>query len=159
MEGELLFCYFKSCAEDLIGLTEALQSEFAALFSRDIRFIIFEPGYFRTQIFSPKNVVHLQSDLPEYQDFNQATAQRQRDIYHNENGDPVKGVARMIETLTGSGMAEGKPLPPRLPLGSDSLQVVRKKCQATLKLCDEWEKLIVSTDIPGEADKQTDTHL
>lgn len=136
-----------------------MQSEFSALFSRDIQFIIFEPGYFRTEIFSSKNVVHLPSNLPEYRAFNQASAQRQKDIYRNEKGDPVKGVARMIETLTSSGMAEKKALPPRLPLGSDSLQVVRAKCQATLKLCDEWEDLIVSTDIPAEADRQTEAHL
>jgi hypothetical protein len=136
-----------------------LQSEFAALFSRDIQFIIFEPGYFRTEIFSSTNVVHLPSNIPEYQAFNNATVQRQKGIYHNEKGDPVKGVARMIDTLTSSGMAEGKKLPPRLPLGSDSLQVVRAKCQATLKLCDEWEDLIVSTDIPAEADRQAEAHL
>lgn len=136
-----------------------MQSEFAALFTHDIKFTIFEPGYFRTEIFSPKNVVHLPTDLPEYQDFNNATVQRQKGIYHNEKGDPVKGVARMIETLTSSGMAEGKTLPPRLPLGSDSLQVVRAKCQATLKLCDEWKNVIVSTDIPTEADRQTEAHL
>jgi hypothetical protein len=136
-----------------------LQSEFAALFSRDIQFIIFEPGYFRTEIFSSKNVVHLPSKIPEYQAFNHATVKRQKGIYNNEKGDPVKGVARMIDTLTISGMAEGKKLPPRLPLGSDSLQVVRAKCQATLKLCDEWEDLIVSTDISTEADRQAEAHL
>ncbi|QKX53579.1 uncharacterized protein TRUGW13939_00658 [Talaromyces rugulosus] len=150
---------YAACKYALEGLTEALQSEFAALFSRDIQFIVFEPGYFRTEIFSSTNVVHLPSNIPEYQAFNNATVQRQKGIYHNEKGDPAKGVARMIDTLTGSGMAEGKKLPPRLPLGSDSLQVVRAKCQATLKLCDEWEDLIVSTDIPAEADRQAEAHL
>lgn len=129
------------------------------MFSRDINFIIFEPGYFRTEIFSPKNIGHGPPSLPEYEEFNHATVQRQQGIYRNEKGDPFKGVARMIDTLTSSGMAEGKALPPRLPLGSDSLQMIRAKCEATLKLCDEWEDLIVSTDTQPEAEAQTDSHL
>ncbi|OKL56668.1 hypothetical protein UA08_08316 [Talaromyces atroroseus] len=134
----------------LESLTECLQTEFAALFDNSVRFIIFEPGYFRTEAFSHSNVIHLPAKLPEYKAFCELVGQHQRQIYHNENGDSAKGVARMIDVLTSTGMAAGKDLPPRLPLGTDSLEMIRTKCQATLELCDEWEDLIVSTDAMAE---------
>lgn len=141
------------------GLTECLQAEFAALFSPDIRFIIFEPGYFSTEVFSPKNISHPPSSLPEYKGFNAVAAQNERLLYERQNGDARKAVARMIDVLTGSGMASGKELPPRLPLGSDCLAVVRNKCLATLKICDEWEKLIVSTDASKETDAPAESRV
>lgn len=112
-----------------------------------MRFIVFEPGYFRTQVFASTNIVLQPANVPEYEPFNKALAQELGQIYGNEPGDSVKGVARMIDVLTGTGMAAGKELPPRLPLGTDSLQAIRAKCEATLKICDEWEDIIISTDV------------
>jgi hypothetical protein len=143
----------------LSGLTECLQGEFAALFGPDIRFIIFEPGYFGTEVFSPRNIVHPAASQPEYEAFNKMASQRECAVYKHENGDVVKGVTRMIDVLTGTGMAVGKELPPRMPLGSDSLQVVRNKCLATLKLCNEWEGLIVSTDVSKGTSAPTEPRL
>jgi hypothetical protein len=149
---ESKFIYFNhwDWSDTLTGLTECLQREFATLFDNSVRFIIFEPGYFRTEVFAQTNVIHLSAKLPEYETFSEAVGQHQVQIHHKENGDPVKGVARMIDILTSTGMAAGKDLPPRLPLGTDSLEVIRNKCQATLQLCDEWEDLIVSTDAVAE---------
>jgi hypothetical protein len=115
-----------------------------------IRTIIFEPGYFRTKALSQENIQHEQGHLSAYAEFNKMVQQYQISVYGNEPGDPVKAVARMIDVLTGTGLAAGKQLPPRLPLGTDVLKVVREKCQTTLKLLDEWEDLIVSTDIAKE---------
>lgn len=136
-----------------------MQGEFAAIFDNSVRFIIFEPGYFRTEVFSISNRVHLPATLPEYKAFSEAAGGRQLQLYHHELGDPVKGVARMIDVLTGSGMARGKDLPPRLPLGSDSLVSIRNKCQAMLQLCDEWEDIIVSTDMAADNIKQKTSKL
>jgi hypothetical protein len=52
----------------------------------------------------------------------------------------------MIDVIKGEGQAAGKSTPPRLPLGTDGLMVMRDKCKATLKLCDEWESFIKRTD-------------
>ena len=62
-------------------------------------------------------------------------------------GDPKKAVERIIDVPKSEGMVAGRPMPPRLPLGADSLAAIRAKCEATLKICDEWESLITSTDI------------
>lgn len=131
-----------------------MQHEFAALFNNCVRFIIFEPGYFRTEVFSNNNMVKYPSVLPEYEAFNKAAREQLDKIYHNENGDSVKGVARMIDIITSTGVAAGRDLPPRMPLGSDSLEGIRAKCLATLKLCDEWEDLIVSTDVVAEPEQK-----
>jgi hypothetical protein len=112
-----------------------------------IRTIIFEPGYFRTKALSQQNIRHEQGHIPAYADFNKAVLQYESAIHGSEPGDPTKAVARMIEVLTGTGMATGKELPPRLPLGTDGLKVMRDKCKTTLNLLDEWEDLIVSTDV------------
>ena len=61
-------------------------------------------------------------------------------------GDPRKGVERIIDVVKGEGMAKGKKIPERLPLGRDALKGIREKCEETLRLCDEWEGLISSTD-------------
>ena len=56
----------------------------------------------------------------------------------------------MIDVIKGEGVAKGKEMPPRLPLGTDALEVIRSKCLATLKVCDEWEQTIKSTDFPAD---------
>ena len=63
-----------------------------------------------------------------------------------ELGDPKLGVERMIDVIKSEGMAEGRLMPGRLPLGTDALNIVRAKCLETLKICDEWESVIQSTD-------------
>ena len=123
---------------------ECLQKE-AALFG--IQVTIFEPGYFRTLALSQQNIQHEPGKIPAYEEFNKAAMQYELAVHGNEPGDPVKGVSRMIDALTGTGMASGKSLPPRMPLGTDALKVLRDKCQNTLKLLDEWEDFIVSTDL------------
>jgi hypothetical protein len=62
-----------------------------------------------------------------------------------QKGDPRKGAGRMIDVVNSEGRAAGRPMPKRLPLGKDSLKTIREKCKETLRLCDEWEEIIVST--------------
>lgn len=62
-------------------------------------------------------------------------------------GDPEKAVARMIELVRGAGFAEGKKVPLRVPLGSDSWSRVKTKCEETLEICQEWEDMAKSVDI------------
>ena len=64
----------------------------------------------------------------------------------NQPGDPKLGVERMIDVVKAEGAAEGRPMPPRLPLGTDAFDIIRSKCLETVKICDEWEAFIKSTD-------------
>ena len=130
------------------GVVECLRQEVSQF---GIHTLIFEPGYYRTQALRPGNLKHDEPHIADYAEFNKASLAFEAAAYGNEPGDPVKAVERMIDVVKGEGMAEGKPMPPRLPLGSDGLKVVKDKCMETLKLCEEWEELIVSTDIEAKA--------
>jgi hypothetical protein len=71
-------------------------------------------------------------------------------------GDTQKAAQRMIDVVKCEGMAAGRPIPKRLPLGSESLKIIKDKCFETLRICNEWEDLITSTDVvelPGRKRK------
>ena len=46
----------------------------------------------------------------------------------NQRGDSVKCVERVIDVVKSEGMAAGRSMPKRLPLGSDTMEFVRAKC-------------------------------
>jgi hypothetical protein len=70
-------------------------------------------------------------------------------IHGNQPGDPKRGVERMMDVLKSEGMAKGKPVPLRIPIGEDAWQILRAKAAETLKVWDEWKALATSTDFPG----------
>ena len=72
-----------------------------------------------------------------------------RSTYGAGVGDPRKAVERILDVVKREGTAakDGAPMPIRLPLGSDGLQVLRVKCENTLKICEEYEDLARNTDI------------
>lgn len=61
-------------------------------------------------------------------------------------GDPKKGVAVILDVVRGEGVAEGRQVPFRLPLGTDCFDEVKEKLEKLLKEMNEWEKVIKSTD-------------
>ena len=125
-------------------MVECLQKETSHF---GIRSIIFEPGYFRTKIFSESNVKTAASTISEYDDVSAGVAGFVAATNGSQPGDPKKLVERVIDVVKSEGMAAGKVIPPRLPLGPDGLAVLKGKCEATLKICEEWESLITSTDL------------
>lgn len=70
-------------------------------------------------------------------------------IHGNQPGDPKKGVDRMIDVLKSEGMAKGKPIPRRVPIGADAVQMQKAYAAELLQNCDEWEELGSSTDFEG----------
>jgi hypothetical protein len=72
-----------------------------------------------------------------------------RSVNGNQPGDPEKAVQRMVVVVRGEGVAEGREWPARLPLGRDALVIIRRKCEETLRICEEWEGVICSTDFEG----------
>jgi hypothetical protein len=53
----------------------------------------------------------------------------------------------MIELAKGTGVAAGKAVPLRVPLGTDGWTRIKDKCEETLKICQEWEEVAKSTDV------------
>ena len=128
----------------IAGVVECLQKE-TGFFG--IRSIIFEPGYHRTKIMHADNVKILPLTVPEYAEIHDAMEAGVLGLSGNQPGDPQKAVERIVDVIRQEGMAAGKEMPPRLPLGPDGMQQVRDKCLATLKILEEWEPLIRSTGL------------
>ncbi len=98
---------------------------------------------------SPTNVKTSPSSISDYGEMEKAIAGFVAATNGKQPGDPRKLVERIIDVVKSEGMAAGRPIPQRLPIGRDSMAMIKKKCEATLKLCEEWENLITSTDIEG----------
>ncbi|EMT69517.1 Putative oxidoreductase yusZ [Fusarium odoratissimum] len=135
------YCASKYALE---GAVECLSKELA-IFARGLKVLIVEPGYCRTPVFN--KIQHVEARVPEYAQFNEAVRQAEATLTESSPGDPEKAVARMIELVRGTGFAEGKEVPLRVPLGSDSWSRVKTKCEETLEICQEWEDMAKSVDI------------
>ena len=135
-----------SRADQAIGLVESMNKELVGF---GIRSIIFELGFYRTQAFSDQNFHFNSPSISAYAEFNEIVKGFVKATHNNQPGDPKKAVERMIDVVKGEGMAKDKggELPLRMPLGTDGLTAVRQKCLDTLKICEDWESLITSTDV------------
>lgn len=106
--------------------------------------LIVEPGYFGTRAFS--NINHVAPRVDIYAQFNASVQAVEKGVVGNEPGDPAKAVQRIIELSKGTGLATGKTVPLRVPLGIDGWSKIKAKCEETLKICDEWEEVAKSTE-------------
>ncbi|KAM6532343.1 hypothetical protein FSOLCH5_001768 [Fusarium solani] len=122
----------------VFGFTEALAAELKPF---GIVVTSVEPGQFRTAFFNADKC--------------KKSARRMEDVYantsaeeygalldaadNNQPGDVDRGAEIVVDVLTMTGLAEGKEVSVRLVLGKDCLNVVRSKCESTLKLMNEWE--------------------
>lgn len=127
-----------------LAAVECLAKELG-IFSPRLRVLIVEPGYFGTRVFS--NIDHVPARMADYAQFNEGVRAAEAGLVGSEPGDARKAVERMIEIVKGLGMASGKDIPLRVPLGTDTWQRIKAKCEETLKICNEWEKVAKSTDV------------
>ncbi|KAI1215081.1 uncharacterized protein F4807DRAFT_455531 [Annulohypoxylon truncatum] len=139
--GAAGYCGSKFALE---GAVECLSQELA-MFAPGLKVLIVEPGYFRTQAFAKIN--HVPPRVPDYAQFNTAVRAVEAGIVGNEPGDAEKAVSIMVDLVKGTGVAQGKDIPLRVPLGSDGWGRIRAKCENMIKICDEWEEVAKSTDI------------
>ncbi|KAI1207607.1 NAD(P)-binding protein [Annulohypoxylon truncatum] len=135
------YCSSKFALE---GMAECLSRELAYI-APGIKILLVEPGYFSTSVFSKTNFAPLRNQT-DYGGFFKVAQDYVADVIGNEPGDSDKAVDRMIDLVKGTGMAAGKTVPLRVPLGSDGWGKVKEKCEETLKICEEWEELAKSTD-------------
>jgi hypothetical protein len=61
-----------------------------------------------------------------------------------QDGDPVKFVELVLDLVRGEGVAKGREMPFRLPIGSDAYEDIKGKCEETLKIMEEWGPTIQS---------------
>ncbi|KAK4181008.1 hypothetical protein QBC36DRAFT_137258 [Triangularia setosa] len=131
--GFALYCSTKWAVS---GLTEGLRDELKPF---GIRVCCVEPGYTRTS-FLAEGGGHRFKAVRALERYDGLGYRERLNAYNGEQpGDVDRCAVAMVDLLTGTGMAEGKEIPMRLVLGSDCLEVVRNKCESTLKLVKAWE--------------------
>jgi hypothetical protein len=86
------------------------------------------------------------SGIPEYAEMSKTLRTQLAGEDQNQPGDPVKLVGIILDLVRGEGVAEGREVPFRLPLGSDCYEDLKAKCEETLRLLEEWGPVIRSTD-------------
>ena len=112
-----------------------------------VQAVLFQLGFFRTKIMDPRNLKGEAPSIDDYKELNTVVGDFVGGMNGNQPGDPVKAVNIMIDVIKSEGVAAGKPMPERLPLGPDVLAKIRDKYTAYLEVCKEWEDVIASTDI------------
>ncbi|KAF2257654.1 NAD(P)-binding protein [Lojkania enalia] len=127
----------------LEGIVEGLWRETAHL---GIRTMLIEPGRFRTNLLSTSNMKAARSEIPDYAVSSENMIEGLAKEDHAQPGDPKRLVETILDMVRREGVAEGKEIPFRLPLGVDVFDDMKAKCEETLKLLDEWKKVIRSTD-------------
>ncbi|KAE9373271.1 NAD(P)-binding protein [Stipitochalara longipes BDJ] len=130
----------------LEGIVESLQQETSHL---GIRNLLIEPGRFRTNLLSTGNMKAVSSSIPEYSDFSKTLIKAFGEADQKQPGDPGKLVQIVVDLVRGEGVAKGKELPLRLPLGSDCYGLIKAKSEEILRILKEWEGVIKSTDFEG----------
>ena len=120
------------------GMTEGLYEELKP-FGIDV--CVVEPGYTRTELLdngggrriTPKKTLSVYDGTPAHN--MNATLD---DADGQQQGDVTKCATVIVDVVTRTGVAQGKEVPMRLPLGSDAVSVIRKKCEDTIKFLEEW---------------------
>jgi NAD(P)-dependent dehydrogenase (short-subunit alcohol dehydrogenase family) len=122
------------------GLSEGLANEVKPF---GIRVHIVEPGIFRTEFLgqaaSGKQVGEKKDG---YLDIGSILG----GMHGKQPGDPDKGVQRIFEIVTGTGLGAGKEWELRVPLGTDSLAMCQAKVDSLNKSLEKMEEIARSTD-------------
>ncbi|WP_163506268.1 SDR family NAD(P)-dependent oxidoreductase [Fodinicola acaciae] len=121
------YCATKFALE---ALTQTLSQEV----DFGVRFLIVEPGAFRTSLFDP-SAAYLSAPMPEYA----ATVGPTRDYVTggdgSQAGDPAKAVRAIIQAL------DAPKTPLRLALGGDAVDSLRQQHALLAADLDEWESV------------------
>ncbi|KAG5663533.1 hypothetical protein KAF25_001469 [Fusarium avenaceum] len=139
-----VYAMVKACVS---SLAESLREEVEPF---NIVATVVEPGYFRTGFLNTGSKVVSKNRMAVYDDESTPTGKTRRmlDVTdNNQPGDVKKGAKVIVEILTGTGVGKGRSVPVRIMLGSDADAFIRKKCEETLGLLDEWKEAVLSTDL------------
>ena len=119
----------------LEGLTETLVDEVP-----DVRFVIVEPGAFRTNLFDSSAAV-MSTAMPEYDDTVGPTREFVTTAGGSQPGDPSKAAAAIHHVVTGD------TAPTRLVLGADAYEGITSRLGRLEKELDDWSEVAHSTDV------------
>lgn len=146
-EGGPAYSYYAATKWAVSGFTESLRDEVAPF---GIAAIVVEPGYFRTGFLNPgggNRLLTARAMRDEYRDTPVEAVRRALSaVDNNQLGDVVKGARVVVDVLTRTGVAAGRDVPVRLPLGTDGVGHISDKLRRTEKLLEEWRDVAITTD-------------
>lgn len=87
------------------------------------------------------------SNIPDYVESSETKITALAKESEQQPGDPVKFVDITLDLVRHEGVAAGKDIPFRLPLGEDVFVDIKAKCEETLSVLDRWAPIINSTNI------------
>lgn len=122
------------------GLSEGLANEVKAF---GIRVHLFEPGLFRTEFLGQAaKGKQIGQKVDGYLDIGSIMA----GMHANQAGDPEKGVQRIFEVVTGTGLGKGREWDLRVPLGTDSFGMLEAKFNSLGETLEKMKSVALSTD-------------
>jgi hypothetical protein len=126
------------------GAVESLSKEVQQF---NIRVQIFVIGQFRTSILDPKNKKSkLSEGIVDYGAVKKEVAAIHAATQGAQPGDPALAAERIVDMGRLEKVPLAGQLPLRIPIGSDSLEIMRRKCESMLALLDAWSDFASSTD-------------
>lgn len=122
---------------------ESLAKELAWL-APGVKPLIIESGIHGTEIMAKLQIV--ESRVPFWKPLNEAAKMRGQGNYENPAGNAADMIGKVIQIVKGTGVAEGRDIPLRIPFGSDCLSEMRKKIEELQQTYNDWESVANSTD-------------
>lgn len=135
--GGLAFGFYSASKFAVEGFSESLALEVKPL---GIHVTIIEPGGFRSDFAGP-SLASTKARIPDYEAVNRKVEGYSAARHGTQPNDPAKFGPALCRLVA----AEQPPL--RLPLGEDSLKIVRDDLKAVSAELDRWEQLIRSTKV------------
>lgn len=132
-----VYCSTKFAVE---GLSEALHAELAPL---GVKVSVIEPGYFRTEFLESQSLTVSPREFEDYAGTAGQVRAAARRISLNQPGDPDRLAAAVLQ------LADAPNPPRRLPLGTDTLQVLDQRGAELLEETRAWREVSASTDFPA----------
>jgi NAD(P)-dependent dehydrogenase (short-subunit alcohol dehydrogenase family) len=134
---------FELCS--LYGASKFAVEGFSANLSRELKSFgihvtILEPGFFRTDFLDPSSARFSGSPIEDYDDVRARAEAQYKEQNPKQLGDPAT-LGKALLKIAGAATP-----PPRLVLGSDALELIRKELHSRFAALDEWSVLTLSTD-------------
>lgn len=142
--GHLGVSAYASSKFAIEGIVEAISKEVAGF---GITTLLIEPGRFRTKLLSEANMKPIETKILDYAEFSSTMIKGVSGESGNQPGDPVKLVEIIIDLVKEEGIAKGRDVPFRLPLGEDCYDEMIAKVNETSKILVDWKDVILSTNI------------
>lgn len=124
------------------GLSASLKKEVAHL---GIKVLVAEPGFTRTEFFQEKKMANIICD-DDYKEMLDGYKKNTMLYNGQQPGNPAKLAKSIADVVRHENFAANHEFPDILPFSEDNYNVIKNKCESTLKLLEEWKEVIVDVN-------------